>query len=221
MEKRERKVEKFQSKKKLASPTSSCKKRKQQQIRPHDVDSTFTNVTLHNDTQASLLINEKLKGKSNWVDDVWECVWCMKNVLFFPWCMWRNVSWSYFIFWKARRKSELLAKQIERTCTDPCLSAGVRLPSVPCLGTSGHAATPPLFVFFCMTVYGKVGVFIRAKKVDLMHNERFITTRHCLVGGREYFFEVNANFSGNTERNMTFLCFWPVNPSSFSVKSGF
>ena len=31
------------------------------------------------------------------------------------------------------------------TCTEPCLSAGVRLPSVaPGLGTSGHAATPPL-----------------------------------------------------------------------------
>uniref|UniRef100_A0A1A9Z9U5 Uncharacterized protein n=1 Tax=Glossina pallidipes TaxID=7398 RepID=A0A1A9Z9U5_GLOPL len=31
------------------------------------------------------------------------------------------------------------------TCTEPCLSAGVKLPSVaPGFGTSGHAATPPL-----------------------------------------------------------------------------
>jgi hypothetical protein len=37
--------------------------------------------------------------------------------------------------------------KLERTCTDPCLSAGVRLPSVP-FGTSAHAATPPLFVYF-------------------------------------------------------------------------
>lgn len=35
--------------------------------------------------------------------------------------------------------------QEQLTCTEPCLSAGVRLPSVaPGLGTSGHAATPPL-----------------------------------------------------------------------------
>lgn len=39
-----------------------------------------------------------------------------------------------FMFWHS-----------ELTCTEPCLSAGVRLPSVaPGLGTSGHAATPPL-----------------------------------------------------------------------------
>lgn len=38
----------------------------------------------------------------------------------------------------------------EHTCTEPCRSAGVRLPSVaPDFWTSGHAATPPLaFVFF-------------------------------------------------------------------------
>lgn len=34
------------------------------------------------------------------------------------------------------------------TCTEPCLSAGVRLPNVFCLGTSGHAVTPP-FAFVC------------------------------------------------------------------------
>jgi len=35
------------------------------------------------------------------------------------------------------------------TCTEPCRSAGVRLPSVaPGFGTSGHAATPPL-AFVC------------------------------------------------------------------------
>lgn len=34
------------------------------------------------------------------------------------------------------------------TCTEPCLSAGVKLPNVPCLGISGHAATPPFkFVY--------------------------------------------------------------------------
>jgi len=37
----------------------------------------------------------------------------------------------------------------ELTCTEPCRSAGVRLPSVaPDFGTSGHAATPPL-AFVC------------------------------------------------------------------------
>jgi hypothetical protein len=51
------------------------------------------------------------------------------------------------------KKTKSLAKNVERTCTDPCLSAGVRLPSVPCLGTSGHAATPPpLFVYLHKTV---------------------------------------------------------------------
>lgn len=52
-----------------------------------------------------------------------------------------------------RREEKHWKIKVEHTCTDPCLSAGVRLPRVPCLGTSGHAATPPpLFVYFHMTL---------------------------------------------------------------------
>lgn len=44
-------------------------------------------------------------------------------------------------------------KKLLHTCTEPCLSAGVRLPNVfPCLGTSGHAVTPP-FAFVCFRFY--------------------------------------------------------------------
>lgn len=47
----------------------------------------------------------------------------------------------------------IIDTQSRLTCTEPCLSAGVRLPSVaPGLGTSGHAATPPL-AFVCGCVW--------------------------------------------------------------------
>lgn len=43
----------------------------------------------------------------------------------------------------------LVGCRCELTCTEPCRSAGVKLPSVaPGFGTSGHAATPPL-AFCC------------------------------------------------------------------------
>lgn len=41
------------------------------------------------------------------------------------------------------------------TCTEPCLSAGVKLPNVPCLGISGHAATPP-FKFVYVFIYNNL-----------------------------------------------------------------
>lgn len=73
-------------------------------------------------------------------------------------CLWGEFVCvlSCFCFKNRERESKKLKKlkkkkrkmaNFERTCTEPCLSAGVKLPNVPCLGTSGHAATPPLFVF--------------------------------------------------------------------------
>lgn len=54
----------------------------------------------------------------------------------------------------------IIDTQSRLTCTEPCLSAGVRLPSVaPGLGTSGHAATPPL-AFVCGCVCVEVGVCV-------------------------------------------------------------
>lgn len=55
----------------------------------------------------------------------------------------------------------IIDTQSRLTCTEPCLSAGVRLPSVaPGLGTSGHAATPPL-AFVCGCVWKWVRVCVK------------------------------------------------------------
>lgn len=55
----------------------------------------------------------------------------------------------------------IIDTQSRLTCTEPCLSAGVRLPSVaPGLGTSGHAATPPL-AFVCGYVWKWVRVCVK------------------------------------------------------------
>lgn len=53
-----------------------------------------------------------------------------------------------------------MLNKMERTCTEPCRSAGVRLPKVPCLGTSGHAATP-LFVYRFSYIFKKIGEILR------------------------------------------------------------
>lgn len=84
----------------------------------------------------------------------------------------------------------------ELTCTEPCRSAGVRLPRVaPGLGTSGHAATPPL-AFVCGRRSGEIAEFVSYR----FGSVRFGLDRIGSVG--DSYFGVSGCFMGLSERSM-------------------